>query len=376
MHKHQLITVVGNRPQFIKMAPVSHAIAVRGHQEIVVHTGQHYDDNLSDIFFRELGIKAPDIQLKVSGKTHGAMTAELLAKIEPIFMDLEPSGLLVYGDTNSTLAAVLAAVKLHIPVAHIEAGPRMNDMTMPEEVNRIMVDHVSSLLFAPDAPSVENLKREGISVPVYLAGDVMLDTFNLCKQRAKTEATLLQHPRLANNAANNANFIFMTLHRPANVDSEACLQKLYQFIASYEGLIVFPAHPRTLARMKAFSLYEAFAALPNLLLTEPLGYLDTIAALMHAQYVITDSGGLQKEAYFARTLALVLLKETPWPELRDSGWQHVIGGLEHCDLSSALATLKNAAIPTSAPDFYGKGNAASIIVDALEQHQFFGHLAR
>lgn len=372
MHKHQLITVVGNRPQFIKMAPVSHAITARAHQEIVVHTGQHYDDNLSDIFFRELGIKAPDIQLKVDGKTHGAMTAELLAKIEPIFMDLEPSGLLVYGDTNSTLAAVLAAVKLHIPVAHIEAGPRMNDMSMPEEVNRIMVDHVSSLLFAPDAPSVENLKREGISKPVYLSGDVMLDTFNLCKQRAKTEATLLQHPRLANNAA----FIFMTLHRPANVDSESCLKKLYQFIATHHdengGLIVFPAHPRTLARMKVFSLYDAFAALPNLLLIEPLGYLDTIAALTHAEYVITDSGGLQKEAYFARKLALILLKETPWPELRDSGWQHVIGGLEHCDLSAAFATLKNAAIPTSAPDFYGNGNAASVIVDALEQHQFFG----
>lgn len=366
--KGQLITVVGNRPQFIKMAPVSHEIATRGLKEIVVHTGQHYDDKLSAIFFRELAIKMPDIQLSISAKSHGAMTAELLTKIEQVFIDLAPCGLLVYGDTNSTLAAVLAAVKLHIPVAHIEAGPRMGDKRMPEEVNRIMVDHVAALLFAPDAPSVAHLAREGLTQHVYQTGDVMLDSFLRCKSRATQESTLLQHPRLSGAPP----FIFMTLHRPANVDSKPCLDALYQFIKNHPGLIVFPAHPRTLARLREFSLYASFAALPNLLLIEPLGYLDTIAALLHADYIITDSGGLQKEAYFAGKQALVLLKETPWPELRDSRWQHVVGELIDCDLSASLQHLMQSAKPVAAPDFYGSGRAAAIIVDALVQHHFFG----
>lgn len=361
-----IMTVVGNRPQFIKMAPVSAEIAKRGHREIIVHTGQHYDEKLSDIFFRELSINTPDIQLTVEGRTHGAMTGDLLIKIEEIFLRDKPKSLLVYGDTNSTLAAALAAAKLHIPIAHVEAGPRMRDLTMPEEVNRITVDHLSKLLFAPDKPSVEHLKREGITEGVYLTGDVMLDTFRLTEKRAAEQSAFLKDARLARG------FVFMTLHRPANVDSQANLEKLLAFFrATPETLYVFPAHLRTVARMKDFGLYEAFSNLDNLMLTEPLGYIDTVAALTACSHVITDSGGLQKEAFYAGKKALVLLDEILWPELEQAGWQSVPGGLGTTDLIHAFTQLKASPTPATSPDFYGKGDAARIMVDALEQHGFF-----
>jgi len=361
-----IMTVVGNRPQFIKMAPVSAEIAKRGHREIIVHTGQHYDDKLSDIFFRELGINKPDIQLSVSGRTHGAMTGELLIKIEEILLRDKPKSLMVYGDTNSTLAATLAAVKLHIPVAHVEGGPRMHDLKMPEEVNRITVDHLSTLCFAPDKPSIEHLKNEGLTKGVYLTGDVMLDTFRLYEERAVAQSTLLKDPRLANG------FTFMTLHRPANVDSRDCLEKLLAFFRNTPTQVfVFPAHLRTVARMKEFGLHEAFLALPNLLLTEPLGYLDTVAALKACDTVLTDSGGLQKEAFYAGKKALVLLDDVLWPELQQAGWQLVPGGLAATDLETMFAQLQALPTPKEAPGFYGDGSAARIIVDALEKHGFF-----
>lgn len=360
------MTIVGNRPQFIKMAPISAEIARRGHREIIVHTGQHHDDRLSDIFFRELGINKPDIQLTVSARTHGAMTGELLTKIEEILLRDKPKSLMVYGDTNSTLAATLAAAKLHIPVAHVEAGPRMHDLTMPEEVNRITVDHLSKLRFAPDKPSIEHLKREGITEGVYLTGDVMLDTFRLCEKRAMEQSEFLKDERL------KQGFVFMTLHRPANVDSKECLESLLAFFrATPDTLFVFPAHLRTVARLKEFGLQDAFDTCANLMLTEPLGYIDTVAALKACSHVITDSGGLQKEAYYARKKALVLLDDVLWPELEQAGWQIVPGGLGRTDLTAAFTTLTSSPAPTDAPDFYGSGNAARITVDALEAHGFF-----
>lgn len=359
----EIMTVVGNRPQFIKMAPVSAELARRGHREIIVHTGQHYDDKLSDIFFRELSIKTPDIQLSVSGRTHGAMTGELLTKIEEILLREPPKSLMVYGDTNSTLAATLAAVKLHIPVAHVEGGPRMHDLTMPEEVNRITVDHLSRLCFAPDAPSVKHLKREGITEGVYLTGDVMLDTFRFVEQQASEQSSLLKDPRLQHG------FVFMTLHRPANVDSRECLENLLRFFQETPDThYVFPAHLRTIARLQQFGLQEAFHTLGNLSLIDPLGYIDTVAALKGCNYVITDSGGLQKEAYYAGKQALVLLDDVLWPELSRSGWQYVAGGLGKALLTEAFATLTAMPRPSEAPGFYGDGNAARIIVDALEKH--------
>ena len=367
LHGH-LLTVVGNRPQFIKMSPVSNAIAARGHREVVVHTGQHYDEKLSDIFFQELSIRAPDIQLTTTARTHGAMTGELLTQLEAVMLELKPSGLLVYGDTNSTLAATLAAVKLHIPIAHIESGPRFGDLTTPEEVNRITTDHLSTVRFAPDKPSLANLTREGITQHVYYTGDVMLDTFNLHAPRAAKEATLMQHPRLSGGAP----FILMTLHRPYNVDSKESLTKLLDFSRAQSQLIVFPVHPRTQARMKEFGLFEAFSTLDNLLLMEPIGYLDTVAALSHCSYVITDSGGLQKEAYFAGKLVLLLLHETPWPDLKQSGWQRVAGTLESIDLVREAAAMASMPRPATAPAFYGDGSAATIIADMLEKHGFMG----
>lgn len=360
-----IVTIVGNRPQFIKMLPVSKALNARGYREIVVHTGQHYDDKLNDIFFRELDLPTPDIQLTTTKRTHGAMTGELLEKLEEVFLQLKPSHIMLYGDTNSTLAATLAAVKLHIQVAHIEAGPRMGDLRLPEEVNRITVDHLSQLLFCPDAPSVEHLKRENITKGVYLTGDVMLDAFNLTAPRAAKEATIMQNPRLK-----QAEFVFMTMHRPSNVDTKECLQKILQMIRACPHTVLFPAHLRTLARLVEFGLKAEFDALPNLILCEPLGYLDTVAALTACHMVITDSGGLQKEAYYAGKPAIVFLDETPWPDLKQSGWQRVMGIIPEASLDAVAAALSHYPIPTEAPAFYGNGKAAEIIVTQLEAHGF------
>jgi UDP-GlcNAc3NAcA epimerase len=361
----QLLTVVGNRPQFIKMSPVSAAIQARGHREVVVHTGQHYDERLSDIFFRELNIAKPDIQLVTTARTHGAMTGELLTKIEEVLMELKPSGVLVYGDTNSTVAAALAAVKLHIPLAHIESGPRFGDLSTPEEVNRITTDHLSTIRFAPDKPSIANLEREGLGKNTYYTGDVMLDTFRLHAPRAAKEATLHNDPRL------KAPFILMTLHRPYNVDSKESLLKLLAFIESANQTVLFPVHPRTRTRMNEFGLLEKFTAAKNLVLMEPIGYLDTVAALSQCSFVITDSGGLQKEAFFAGKMTLLMLHETPWPDLKQSGWQHVAGTLEQADIAAEAAKIANTKPPAKAPDFYGNGTAAKTIVEVLEKHAFF-----
>lgn len=360
-----ILTVVGNRPQFIKMAPISKQLAARSYREIVVHTGQHYDDKLNDIFFREMRLPTPDIQLITTQRTHGAMTGELLTKIEEVLLNVKPRHILLYGDTNSTLAAALAAVKLHIPIAHVEAGPRMHDLRLPEEANRITVDHLSQLLFCPDAPSVAHLKRENITEGVYNAGDVMLDAFNLYKNEPVALNSVLHHPEIK-----AGEFIFMTMHRPSNVDSEAALKKLYDVIKDIPYTILFPAHLRTLARMESYGIKSSFEALSNLVMVEPMGYLDTVAALNQCRFVITDSGGLQKEAYYAGKGSVVFLDETPWPDLRDSGWQEVVGIMELADKARVLRTVTGWQKPATAPAFYGTGHAAKTIVDALEVHGF------
>ncbi|MEJ0009719.1 MAG: UDP-N-acetylglucosamine 2-epimerase (non-hydrolyzing) [Alphaproteobacteria bacterium] len=362
--KKSILTVVGNRPQFIKMAPVSRALVAHGVAETVVHTGQHYDDKLSAIFFRELGMKEPEIRLDVEGRSHGAMTGEMLAKLEAVYLERKPKHVLVYGDTNTTLAAALAAVKLHIKVAHVEAGPRLIERTMPEEFNRVMVDHISTLLFCADEASVANLKKENLTRGVILTGDVMLDAFNLFSAEAATKSTLLQNPKLKDG------FAFMTLHRPANVDDEASLRRLLGFIGRIPSVVLFPVHLRTRARLEEFGLRAAFDALPNLILAEPLGYLDTVAALTACDSVLTDSGGLQKEAYYAGKTSVVLQDETPWPDLRDSQWLYVAGTIPNCDPETVLAKLAMPK-PKTAPAFYGDGHAAGIIVRSLEENGFF-----
>lgn len=361
----KIVTVVGNRPQFIKMAPVSRAIQGAGYQEIVIHTGQHYDPLLSDIFFRELGLAEPDYRLMVQERSHGKMTAELLHQLEDLFLQLRPQSILVYGDTNSTLAAALAAVKMGIPIAHVEAGPRLYNKQNPEEMNRVMTDHISTLLFCPDHTSVQNLAKENITQDVYEVGDVMFDLFLETQKQVMSLRAFSEKFRLSDR------FVLMTLHRAENVDHPASLQQLLKMVQTTEETVLFPLHLRTKAKIKAHGLWETFQSQPNLRLIDPLGYHDMVAALTYCTLVITDSGGLQKEAFFASKPCFVCFDETPWPELLTSGWLVLLGHLEKIDLPSLKQKMSNCHLPQSHPPFFGDGTAAQKIVSLLAQHHFF-----
>lgn len=360
--KELLVTVVGNRPQFIKMAPVSREIEKRGLKQFVIHTGQHYDHEMNQIFFDELLIKKPDLQLSVNKITHGGMTGELLEEIEAALISLKPSGVLVYGDTNSTLAAALAAVKLGIPVAHVESGPRLGNLETPEEINRIVADHVSKLRFAPDNQSVINLSKEGIVDGVINTGDVMYDVFLGCKEMfAHKDEAYRQRKK-----------IFMTLHRPQNVDNIESHNLLIEFIKNCGADVIFPVHPRTKNRIEGFGLLEKYKSIENLKLVPPLSYLGTIKELIDSNFVITDSGGVQKEAYFAGKPAMLMLPNTPWPELEKEGWLSLAGWIGDSKMMQIFKKMTISQIPKSKPDFFGEGKASTAIVDQLVKNNFFG----
>jgi len=357
---NKLVTVVGNRPQFIKMTAVNNELERRGLEHFIIHTGQHYDHQMSGVFFDELSIRRPDIQLSIGTINHGAMTAELLEKIEKIFIAIKPKCVLVYGDTNSTLAAALAAVKLRIPVAHVESGPRLGSLETPEEVNRILTDHVSTLRFTCDEPSVLNLKREGITSGVIKTGDVMYDVFleNIPKQSVRAETK------------KKNDTIYMTLHRPQNVDDLDCHLKIIEFIRNAKASVIFPMHARTQAKALEFGLMEQYQLLENIKLTGPLGYLNSIESIMKSDFVITDSGGVQKEAYFGGKLSMLMLPTTPWPELEESGWLTLGGWVRDGNIQEAFQKMRSRVKPSVAPKFFGSGKSATIIVDALIEHGF------
>lgn len=355
-----LITVVGNRPQFIKMAPVSRELAQRGLCEYIVHTGQHFDANMSDVFFEELGIPVPDQNLSVRARSHGGMTGEMLAALEQLFLERSPAAVLVYGDTNSTLAAALAAVKLHIPVAHAEAGPRMYDLTMPEEVNRVMVDHISQQLFCPDELSVALLGKENITKGVHLVGDLMLDSFNMFTPRAVETSSLLQRLGLAERP-----FAFMTAHRPRNTDSREALVGLLALLAASPLPVLFAVHPRTEAALKRERLWDEARAIAHCRMVPALGYLDVLAVLDRAAVVLTDSGGLQKEAYFGRKPVLFMYDGTPWPTLETSGWLRCVGSCDAFDTRAVAGLIDSFRPDLPTPPLFGDGQAARRIVDVL-----------
>lgn len=359
----QLVTVVGNRPQFIKMTAVSRELERRGLKEIIVHTGQHYDHQMNQIFFDELGIRKPDLQLSVAGRTHGAMTGELLEKIEQVLMAIEPRGVLVYGDTNSTLAASLAAVKMGIPLAHVESGPRLGNLETPEEVNRIVADHCATLRFVSDAVSEENLRREGITRGVLNAGDVMFDVFQ------QYSAGLPRREAWSGQGTAN---VYMTLHRPQNVDDRDCHLKIIDFISQSGANFVFPLHPRTENQLAGFGLLDAYRALPNLRLSSAIGYVDSMREVLNADFVVTDSGGLQKEAYFAGKMSMLMLPDTPWPDLEASGWQLLAGWVRDGGMAARFDDLRRRPRPATAPPFFGEGDAAVRIVDALVERGLAG----
>jgi UDP-GlcNAc3NAcA epimerase len=354
----KIVTVVGARPQFIKAAAVSRAISDdHGTQidEVLVHTGQHYDDNMSKVFFEELDIPRPKYNLEISGGRHGAMTGRMLEGVENVLLQEKPDWLLIYGDTNSTLAGALAAAKLHIPVAHVEAGLRSFNMRMPEEVNRILADRVSSLLFCPTDTAVNNLKAEGINRGVHNVGDVMYDVALFYRDRAQQNSAVLQTLGLMPGA-----FALATCHRAENTDDPQRLSSILSALADIATQlpVVLPLHPRT---RKLIGDYGFSSLLDKLTITEPLPFLDMVALEQASRLILTDSGGVQKEAFFYSIPCITMRDETEWVETVDLGWNQLVGASTSSIVSAASGILKKSPKSISAKP-YGTGRAASNIL--------------
>lgn len=355
----RVLTVVGARPQFIKAAAVSRAFSQAGIQEDILHTGQHYDDAMSEQFFRELGIPAPAVNLDIGSGNHGAQTGRMLEGIEREILDRKPDRVLVYGDTNSTLAGALAAVKLHVPVAHVEAGLRSFNRSMPEEINRVATDHVSDLLFAPTDSAVANLRNEGIvGAKVVETGDVMYDVALEAAARATRESSILAEQELE-----PKRFVLATLHRAENTDDPDKLRKLIEGLAlvARQLPVVLPLHPRTKSALERLGLFEL--AQRSLRLLPPLGYLDMVLLERSALVIATDSGGVQKEAYFHGTPCVTLRSETEWVELVDLGWNRIQPPTSPEAIADAVRSAAGKLGEPGSP--YGDGRAAEKIVQAL-----------
>jgi len=356
----KIVTVLGARPQFIKASVVSHAIAAAGDlREAVIHTGQHFDANMSDVFFEELGMTAPAHQLNIHGGGHGAMTGRMLAEVERLLLVERPDAVLVYGDTNSTLAGALAAVKLHIPVAHVEAGLRSFNMEMPEEVNRILTDRISRWLFTPTHAAEQHLMYEGAAAErVIPVGDVMYDVALHHGQRASAFNGVMRQLELK-----KAGFALVTVHRAENTDQPERLAMVASALESIADHIpvVWPVHPRTRAELMRQGRLERLAA--RIKLIEPVGYLDMVQLEMSAAVIATDSGGVQKEAFFHGVPCVTLRNETEWTELLTSGWNRLAPPVSvdviHDAVLDAIGTRGDRVSP------YGLGDAAQRIVRQL-----------
>lgn len=350
----RIVTIVGARPQFIKAAPVSKALRAAGHQEILVHTGQHYDYGMSKIFFEELNIAEPDVNLEIGSGSHGSQTGQMLIHIEQVLLAEKPDRVLVYGDTNSTLAGALAACKLHIPIAHVEAGLRSFNREMPEEHNRVLTDHCADLLFCPTRTAVDNLAHEGITKGVHRVGDTMYDAVLQFAEIARQRSTILQDLEIE-----PKEYLLVTVHRPYNTDSPENLQAILSAFGELDEPIVFPVHPRTLKMLKTFNLNSK---IENLKLIEPVGYLDMLMLEQNARLILTDSGGMQKEAYFFAVPCVTLRPETEWVETVEAGWNVVVGADKTC----IIQAVRSFMIPSDAhPMLYGDGQAAGQIIQAL-----------
>jgi len=350
----KILTVVGARPQLIKAAAVSRKLRI-AHKEVLVHTGQHYDENMSEVFFRELEIPKPDYNLGVGSGGHGAQTGAILAGIETVLIKERPDRVIVYGDTNSTLGGALAASKLHIPVVHIEAGLRSFNRKMPEEVNRVIVDHISDLCLCPSTGAVENLAREGIVKGVHLIGDVMYDALIFASEKAGNQSDLLKKLGLK-----DKKFILATVHRAENVDSP---DRLMPIISALQELsesepVVFPVHPRTKKRLESLPVSLCGE---RILFIDPVGYLDMVMLEKSARMILTDSGGIQKEAYWLKVPCIALRDETEWVETVAAGW-NVLAGANKKKIINAAA---NFSMPAKYPELYHNGQAADKCVEYL-----------
>jgi UDP-GlcNAc3NAcA epimerase len=347
----RVLTVIGNRPQFVKAAAVSHRLRAVA-DEVLVHTGQHYDDDLSRIFFDELGIPRPERQLGVGGGGNTEQTARMLAALAPLVAAERPDAILVYGDTNSTLVGALAGAQAQVPVAHVEAGMRSYDRTMPEELNRVLTDHASSLLLCSSQAPADILQGERIVGAVRVVGDVMVDVFELIAPRVRSRTDALDAYGVA-----PGEYVLATAHRAGNVDDPARLARLVELLRGLPGPVLLPLHPRTRTRLEAGNL---LGALDGVVVAPPLGYLEFTALLLHARAVATDSGGVQKEAYLAGVPCLTLRATTEWRETVEAGWNTLVD----LDLEAALGALDRTP-PAERPPLYGDGRAGERVVAAL-----------
>jgi len=351
----KVISVVGARPQFIKAAPVCRALR-RSHEEILVHSGQHFDYQMSDVFFEELGIPKPDFNLAVGGSSHGKMTGEMLGLLEELMVEQSPDVVLVYGDTNTTLAGGLAAAKLNIPVAHVEAGLRSFNRSMPEEVNRVLVDHLADTLLCPTRTAVENLAAEGITDGVALVGDVMLDTARFFAEHVDPADALQRF------GVEPGEFYLATVHRAATSDSSEHLSAVVRAFASLDRPVLWAVHPRTSKNLEAFGLHDVVERSSRVRAVPPISYIDTISLLRSARALLTDSGGMQKEAYFFGVPCVTLREQTEWVETVELGWNRLVG----TDEEAIRSAVENIAIPAERPAVYGDGHAAEAVISALE----------
>jgi len=343
----KIVSIIGARPQFIKTPLISKEIR-KFAREILVHTGQHYDDNMSAIFFRELEIYKPDYNLDVGSDTHGKQTAKMLIKIEEVLIKEKPDLVIIYGDTNSTVAGALAAAKLHIPVAHVEAGMRSYNRQMPEEINRIVSDHIADLLFAPTESSVKLLKKEGITAGVHFVGDVMYDIQREIGRRKTEDRKILKTYNLKPKT-----YLLATVHRQENTDNRDNLENIINAFIKINQTIVFPAHPRTLKFLKGYGLEKIIAKYPHIKIIEPVGFFEMAALEANARLVLTDSGGVQKEAYLNRVPCITLRNETEWVETVSSGWNR----LASANSAKIISLAKNFPKPKKHPNFLGDGRA-------------------
>jgi UDP-N-acetylglucosamine 2-epimerase len=353
----RIVTVIGNRPQFVKAAAVSRLLRER-HDELLVHTGQHYDDELSRIFFEELGVPAPDRELGAGGGSAAEQTARMLAGLDPVLAELEPGLVLVYGDTNSTLAGALAAAQAHIPVGHVEAGMRSFDRAMPEELNRVLTDHAADLLLCSTETAMANLAREGLGERAHLVGDVMADVSLAFRDIAAERSRIL-----AERGLEPGGYLAVTAHRAGNVDDPERLRLLVELLESLPGRAVLPLHPRTRARLETAGLLERLERAAGLDLAPPVGYLDFLELVRNARAVLTDSGGVQKEAYLLGVPCVTLRDTTEWVETVEAGWNVLVD----LDREAALAALEREP-PAERPELYGGGHAAERVCDVLSAY--------
>jgi UDP-GlcNAc3NAcA epimerase len=380
--KRKIITIIGARPQIIKASAFSRAIENQYSdqlEEILVHTGQHYDENMSQVFFEELGIPKPKYNLSVGSGSHGSQTAKMIEGLEQIFVNEKPDAVLVYGDTNSTIAGSLAAAKIHIPVIHVEAGLRSFFKAMPEEINRISCDHMSTILFTPTATGLENLKNEGFSMDnpkratidqpaVYHCGDVMYDNSLHFSELSDQTSKICSAFNLESNA-----FILCTIHRDTNTDNPKNLESIFsgliQLVEATNMKLVLPLHPRTKHKLEENLSKELFNRVKNsenIIIIPPVGFLDIIALQKNAKLFVTDSGGLQKEAFFFKKPCLILRDQTEWIEIVDNGNAKLVGAKTEQIVAEGRKLIEEQHL--TYPSFYGDGNAALFIAERIIEH--------